>query len=59
MNDRLRDSDQTEIPVLIGLPITKDDVRKLCHEGDRSMIHELEAAGIVGFHETVGISESV
>jgi hypothetical protein len=52
-------SGEREIPVLIGLSKTKDDFRKLSHEGDRSMIHKLEAAGIVWLGETVGFGESV
>ncbi len=51
--------DQIDIPELIGLSKAKNDVRKLCHETDRSMIHELEAAVIVGLCEVVGLSESV
>ena len=54
-----RESGQIEIPVLIGLPKTKDDIRELSHETDRSMIHKFEAAGIVWLRETVSLCESV
>ena len=52
-------SGRREIPVLIGLSKAKDDFWKLSHEGDRSMIHQLEAAGIVWLREAVGFGESV
>jgi hypothetical protein len=50
---------EIEIPVLIRLAKTKDDVRILSHERNCGMIHKLEAAGIVGLLEIVDISESV
>jgi hypothetical protein len=46
-------------PELVGLSKTKNDVRKLSHETDRSMIHELEAAVIIGLGEVVSLGESV
>ena len=51
--------DQIDLPVFIGLSKAKNYVRKLSHKIYSSMIHELEAAMIVGLHEVVLLGESV
>jgi hypothetical protein len=50
--------DQIDIPELIGLSKAKNYIRKLSHKIDSSMIHELEAAMIVGLREVVLLGES-
>jgi len=47
------------LPVLIRLAKTKDDVRILSYERNGGLIHEFEAAGVVGFCESVNIGEAV
>lgn len=51
--------DQIDIPELIGLSKAKNNFRKLSHKTDRSMIHELEAAMVVGLGKVVSLGESV
>jgi hypothetical protein len=51
--------DQINTPELIGLSKAKNYVRKLSHKTDSSMIHELEAAVIVGLCKVVLLGESV
>jgi len=51
--------DQINIPELIGLSKAKNYIRKLSHKIDGSMVHELEAAMIIGLHEVVLLGESV
>jgi hypothetical protein len=51
--------DQIDIPELIGLSKAKNYVRKLSHKIDSRMIHELEAAVVIGLREVVLLGESV
>jgi len=47
------------IPVLVGLSKTEDDVGVLSHERYGGMIHEREAAVVVGLREPMGFGKSV
>lgn len=51
--------DQIDILELIGLSKAQNYVRKLSHKTDSSMIHELEAAVVVGLRKVVLLGESV
>ena len=50
---------EISIPEFIGLSKAENYVRKFSHKRDSSMIHELEAAVIIGLREVVIIGESV
>lgn len=47
------------IPVLVRLSKSEDDVGVLSHERYGGMIHEREAAIVVGLQEPVGVGKSV